>query len=120
MAETGKSGKRVVVVLLASVALAVFLAWFGYNRLIGQGEGPPPGLGGAPRVLSEGVIYVAEGGDPAYVTAQNIRSGKLVWKTELGSLSSSPVIVVLDEVVEVQIAGTPWMTLDKATGEPRE
>ena len=106
--------------LLASVAIAVFLAWFGYDRLIGDGDGISPGLGGAPRVLSDGVIYVAEEGNPGYVSAQNIRSGTLVWKTELGSLSTPPVIVVLEEVVEVQIAGTPWMTLDKATGEPHQ
>ena len=120
MAETGKSGKRVVLILLALVAAAVFAAWFGYDRLVGGGEPMRPGAGGAPRVLSEGVIYVAEPGDPGFVSAQNIRSGKQVWKTELGTLSTPPVIVVLEEVVEVEVAGTPWMTLDKATGVPRE
>ena len=107
-----------VVLLLGFVAAAVFIAWFGFNRLVGPGEGVQPGTGGAPRVLSEGVIYVAEGGTPGFVSAQSIRSGKEVWRTELGTVSAPPVIVVLEDVVEVQIAGTPWMTLDKASGKP--
>ncbi|MGB5809578.1 MAG: hypothetical protein WBG86_03550, partial [Polyangiales bacterium] len=73
-----------------------------------------------PRVLSEGIIYIAEGGDPGVVTAQSIRSGKEVWRTELGTVASPPVLVVLEEVVEVQIAGTPWMTLHKDSGVPVE
>ncbi|MEM7434472.1 MAG: hypothetical protein AAF436_04905 [Myxococcota bacterium] len=120
MASEGKSGKRVVFVLLSAVAAAVFLAWFGFNQLIGIGEGIQPGTGGAPRVLSDGIIYIAEAGEPGYVTAQNIRSGKTVWKTELGTVTSPPVLVVLEDVVEVQIAGTPWMTLERASGAPVE
>ena len=104
--------------MLGFVALAVFIAWFGFNRLVGTGDGIQPGMGGAPRVLSDGVLYVAEAGDPGFISAQNIRSGKEVWRTEVGTVSAPLVIVVLDEVVQVQIAGTPWMTLDKASGNP--
>lgn len=106
--------------LLSFVALAVFVAWFGFQRLVGTGEGIDPGTGGAPRVLSDGVLYVAEAGDPGFVRAQSIRSGDEVWRTEVGTVSAPLVIVVLEEVVEVQIAGTPWMTLDKESGRPLE
>ncbi|MEM8609641.1 MAG: hypothetical protein AAGF92_21240 [Myxococcota bacterium] len=118
MTQRGRSGKRIVVILLGLVALAVLVAWLGFHRLVGVGEGIQPGTGGAPRVLSDGVLYTAESGDPAFVRAQSIKSGKEVWRTDLGMVAAPPVIVVLEDVVEVQIAGTPWMTLDKASGEP--
>lgn len=120
MTNGGISGKRVAAILVGLVALAVFIAWFGFNSLVGTGTGISPGTGGAPRVLADGVLYVAEEGQPSVVTAQNIRSGKEVWRTEVGSVASPPVLVVLEDVVEVQIAGTPWMTLDKESGEPVE
>lgn len=107
-------------VLIGLVAIAVFAAWFGFDTLVGTGTGIDPGTGGAPRVLSKGILYVAEGGEPGVVTAQNIRSGKEVWRTEVGSVTAPPVLVVLEDVVEVQIAGTPWMTLNKESGEPIE
>ena len=120
----GKSGKRVVAVLLACVALAVFAAWFGYRSLMGpkaENSGRlSEGFGGAPRVLADGVLYEAHSGEPGFVTAQNIRSGKEVWRTELGNVAAEPALVVEEHVVEVQVAGTPWMTLDRATGEPVE
>lgn len=75
---------------------------------------------GAPRVLAEGVLYEAQSGDPAVVTAQDISSGKQVWRSELGAITKQPVLVVEDEVVEVQVAGTPWMTLERASGKPVE
>lgn len=120
MGEPGKSGKRVVVLLLGFVALAVFLAWFGYLRLVGTGDGFQDGMGGAPQVLSDGVLYVAEAGDPGFVSATSIRSGKEVWHTDVGAVSAPLLILVLEDVVEVQIAGTPWMTLDKTSGQPLE
>jgi len=39
---------------------------------------------------------------------------------ELGAVASKPVLLVHEELIEVQIAGTPWMTLDRSTGEPVE
>ncbi len=118
-----KSGKRVVAVLLGFVALGVFIAWVGFKAI--QGSGGLEGargteITGAPRVLADGVLYEAQSGDPAVVTAQDIRSGKQVWRAELGTITTQPVLVVEDEVVEVQIAGTPWMTLERASGKPVE
>lgn len=120
MMTEAKSGKKIVALLLGFVALAVFVAWLGFKGI--QGPGGPEGteLTGAPRVLAEGVIYEAKIGDPAVVTAQNIRSGKLVWRSELGAITTQPVLVVEDDVIEVQIAGTPWMTLERASGKPVE
>ncbi|MDH3200885.1 MAG: hypothetical protein OEM15_08340 [Myxococcales bacterium] len=116
----GKSGKRVVAILLGFVVLAVFIAWVGFKAI--QGPGGPEGtlMTGAPRVLAEGVIYEAKSGDPAVVTAQNIRSGKLVWRSELGTITTQPVLVVEDDVIEVQVAGTSWMTLERTSGRPVE
>jgi hypothetical protein len=54
------------------------------------------------------------------VIAKDVGSGKELWRTELGSVTSKPVLLVREEIVEVQIAGTPWMTLDRSTGEPLE
>jgi len=75
---------------------------------------------GAARVLADGVLYEAHSGDPAVVTAQNIGSGKQVWRAELGTITTQPVLIVEGDVVEVQIAGTPWMTLDRGSGKPVE
>jgi len=116
----GKSGKRVVAILLGFVVLAVFIAWVGFKAI--QGPGAPEGaeITGAPHVLAEGVLYEAQSGDPAVVTAQNISSGKQVWRSELGTITTQPLLVVEDDVIEVQIAGTPWMTLERASGKPVE
>ena len=120
MVTQSKSGKRVVAVLLGLVALAVFIAWVGFKAI--EGPGGPENLGstGAPRVLSDGVLYETQSGDPAVVTAQNIRSGKPVWRTELGTITAQPMLVVEDEVVEVLVAGAPWMTLERESGKPVE
>lgn len=120
MAQEGKSGKRVVGVLLGLVLLVGVAAWFGAMRLE-KGSGP---RGDAETeitsVLSEGVLYEARAGDPGIVVAKDVGSGKELWRSELGSITSKPTLAVNEDVIEVQIAGTEWMTLNKATGEPLE
>jgi hypothetical protein len=122
VAQEGKSGKRVVAVLLGMVLVAGLIAWFGATQLeknsrAGQQAG---GDGLSAAVLSEGVLYEAQAGDPGIVIAKDVGSGKELWRSELGAVATQPVLLVGDKVVEVQIAGTPWMTLDRSTGEPVE
>ena len=84
-------------------------------------EGQEAGVGErSGSVLSEGVLYEARGGDPGMVIAQDVGSGKELWRAELGAVTSAPVLSVHEELIEVQIAGTPWMTLDRSTGKPVE
>lgn len=120
MATESKSGKKVVAVLVGSIALAVLIAWVGFKAIEGPGGSDGTGMTGAPRVLAGGVLYEAHSGDPAVVTAQNIASGKQAWRTELGTITTQPVLIVEGDVVEVQIAGTPWMTLERTSGKPIE
>jgi len=116
--EEGKSGKRVVGVLLALVLAAGLIAWFGATRLENNTRALQE-LESA-SVLSEGVLYEAQAGDPGVVVAKEVGSGKELWRAELGSVTSRPAVTVTENVIEVQIAGTPWMTLDRTTGEPVE
>jgi Flp pilus assembly protein CpaB len=119
--EEGKSGKRVVAVLLGLVLLAGLIAWLGATRLEKSNrEGQDPGGGASASVLSEGVLYEARSGDPSVVIAKDVGSGKELWRAELGAVTSKPALSVHEELIEVQIAGTPWMTLDRSTGEPVE
>jgi hypothetical protein len=121
VAEEGKSGKRVVAVLLGLVLVAGLVAWLGATQLEkGVREGQAPGVGQSTSVLREGVLYEAQGGDPGVVIAKDVGSGKELWRTELGAVASTPVLSVHEELIEVQIAGTPWMTLDRSTGKPVE
>jgi hypothetical protein len=118
VAEEGKSGKRVVGVLLALVLGAGLIAWFGATRLekkTGASQG-----GESASVLSEGVLYEAQAGDPGVVIAKDLGSGKELWRTELGSVTSKPAVTATKNAIQVQIAGTAWMTLDRTTGEPLE
>jgi hypothetical protein len=118
----GKSGKRVVAVLLGLVLVAAVIAWFGAGQLEKNNRGTQQ-AGGDPQsasVLSEGVLYEAQSGDPGIVIAKDVGSGKELWRTELGAVTSKPVLSVNEELVEVRIAGTPWMALDRSTGEPVE
>ena len=122
MAEEGKSGKRVVGVLLGLVIAAALIAWFGATQLEksnreGQQAG---GDAESAAVLSEGVLYEATAGDPGIVIAKDVGSGKELWRAELGAVTSKPALLVNEKIIEVQIAGTPWMTLDRSTGEPVE
>jgi hypothetical protein len=118
--EEGKSGKRVVAVLLGLVLVAGLIAWLGAMQLEKSNRGgQEAGVGEqSESVLSEGVLYEARGGDPGIVIAKDVGSGKELWRTELGAVASKPVLSVHEELVEVQIAGTPWMKLDRSTGKP--
>ncbi len=118
MAEEGKSGKRVVGVLLALVLGAGLIAWFGATRLEKNTRALQEAHSAT--VLSGGVLYEAQAGDPGVVIAKEVGSGKELWRAELGSVTSKPAVTVTENVIEVQIAGTPWMTLDRTTGEPVE
>jgi len=121
VSEEAKSGKRVVGVLLGLVLIAALIAWLAAMQLEKR-RSVPPGGGSAEgaAVLSEGILYEAQAGDSAVVVAKDVGSGKELWRAELGSLTAMPVLVVHEKLIEVQIAGTPWMTLDRATGEPVE
>ena len=120
MAEEGKSGKRVVAVLLGLVLTAAAIAWFGAGQLEKNNREGQQAAGEAlsASVLSEGVLYEAQSGDPGVVVAKDVGSGKELWRAELGAVTSKPVLVVNEKLIEVQIAGTPWMTLDRSTGQP--
>jgi len=122
VAEEGKSGKRVVVVLLGLAVGAGLIAWLGAAQLEKHNEARRQAEGDAESaaVLSEGVLYEATAGDPGIVIAKDVGSGKELWRAELGAVTSMPVLLVREELIEVQIAGTSWMTLDRSTGEPVE
>ena len=64
--------------------------------------------------------YEATTGDPGLVIAKDVGSGKELWRAELGAVATQPALVIEGETVEVEIAGTPWMTLDRTSGEPVE
>ncbi len=122
MDTVGTSGKRVVAVLLGLVLAAGLIAWLGAAQLEKKTlAGQKTGLEGSnAMVVSDGVLFEARIGDPGIVIAKDVGSGKELWRTELGSVTSKPVLLVREGIVEVQIAGTPWMTLDRSTGEPLE
>jgi hypothetical protein len=120
--DNRRSGTRVILIMLALVLAAAVGAWFGAMML--EEKGREAMLRGeaesAGAVVSEGVLYEARAGDPSVVIAKDVGSGVELWRAEVGSLASEPSLLVRDDVVEVQIAGTPWMTLDRSTGEPVE
>lgn len=118
MTQEGKSGKRVVGVLLALVLGAGLIAWFGATQL--EKDNRALQEVDSASVLSEGILYEAQAGDPGVVIAKDVGSGKELWRAELGNVTSEPAMTVTEDVIEVQIAGTPWMTLDRTTGEPLE
>ncbi len=122
MAEEGKSGKRVVAVLVGLVLLAGAIAWIGAVQLEKNNRARQLAGGGevSAAVLSEGVLYEAKAGDPGIVIAKDVGSSKELWRAELGAVATTPELLVGEELIEVQIAGTPWMTLDRSTGEPVE
>ena len=105
-------------VLLALALGAGVIAWIGAAKLEKSTRAARQEQTAA--VLSEGVLYEAQAGEPAILVAKDVGSGKELWRAELGNLASKPVVTVNEEVIEVQIAGTPWMTLDRRTGEPLE
>ena len=120
MAEQDIPGKRVVVVLLGLVLIAALIAWFAAAQFEKKNRAGQQARDGevSAAVLSEGVLYETRSGDPGVVIAKDVGSGKELWRTELGAVASKPVLTVNEELIEVQIAGTPWMTLDRSTGEP--
>ena len=121
MVEEGKSGKHVVAVLLGLVLVAGLIAWLGARQLEKSNrEGQGPGGGETTSVLSEGVLYEAQSGATGIVIATDVGSGKELWRAALGAVASKPVLSVHEALIEVQIAGTPWMTLDRSSGEPVE
>lgn len=71
-------------------------------------------------VLRDGVLYEATAGDPGLVIAKEVGSGKELWRVELGSVATQPALLVGDTNIEVEIAGTPWMTVDRESGQPVE
>lgn len=117
--EKGKSGKRVVLVLLAAALGVSLIAWLAASRLERDTEARQRAAGEAETsaVISEGVMFEATVGDPGFVVAKDVGSGKELWRAELGAVTAKPGVKVVGEVVEVEIAGTPWMTLDRTTGE---
>jgi len=108
----------VVGVLLALVLGAGLIAWFGATQLENNNRALQEVDSAS--VLNEGILYEAQAGDPGVVIAKDVGSGKELWRAELGNVTSKPAMTVTEDVIEVQIAGTPWMTLDRRTGEPLE
>lgn len=121
MIKEGKSGKRVVAVLLGLVLAAALGAWYWAMKVEQRTLAGATEQGSdQDRVLSDGVVYEAHAGDPAVVTARDAASNEELWRTELGAIATRPVILIKEELIEVQVAGTPWMTLDRASGKPVE
>jgi hypothetical protein len=120
--EEGKSGKRVVLIMLAMAVGVALVGWFAASRVERDTMARREAAGEVANatVLSEGVLYEASAGDPGLVTAKDVGSGKELWRVELGSVKTPPTVKVVGELVEVEIAGTPWMTLERASGEPVE
>lgn len=111
-----------VAVLLGLVLAAGLIAWFGATQFERANRAGQPARGDEPDalVLSEGVLFEARAGEPGMVIAKEVGSGKELWRAELGAVTGKPVILVNEEVIEVQIAGTTWMSFDRSTGEPVE
>lgn len=118
----GKSGKRVVAVLLTSAVGVALIAWLAASRIEENTKARQRAAEEAQNtaLLSEGVLYEATAGEPGLVIAKDVASGKELWRAELGAVRTQPALSIHDEVIEVQIAGTPWMSLDRTTGQPVE
>ena len=101
--------------LFVFVGLAVLGAWLG-QRAIEAAKEPTAADKGAPSVLSEGVLYEVKAGNPAVVSARNVGSGETLWSAELGAIPSQPLLFIDGEVLEVRVAGTPWMHLNRSSG----
>jgi hypothetical protein len=122
VSEEAKSGKRVVLILLAAAVGISLVAWLAASRLE-RATGARERAAGevqAASVVSDGVLFEAIVGDPGYVIARDVGSGKELWRAELGAVATKPGVKVVGERVEVEIAGTAWMTLDRTSGEALE
>jgi len=122
VAEEGKSGKRVVVIMLALAIGVALVGWFAASRIERDTMARLEATGEVANatVLSEGVLYEASAGDPGLVIAKDVGTGKELWRAELGSVTTQPTVKVEGELIQVEIAGTPWMTLERSSGEPVE
>ena len=122
MSEDAKSGKWVVVIMLALAIGVALIAWFAASRIENDTRTSREGSVEVENaaVLSEGVLYEATAGDPGLVIAKDVGSGKELWRAELGAVTAQPALHIEGERVEIEIAGTPWMTLDRESGEPVE
>ncbi len=111
-----------VLVLLALAVGVAVIAWVAASRVEQNSRARSIAAGEteSAAVLSEGVLYEATAGDPALVIAKDVGSGKELWRAELGSVATQPALIVEDDRVQVEIAGTPWMTLDRESGEAVE
>ena len=111
-----------VVVLLGAALGVALIAWLAASKLEQNTMARQRAAGyiesGA--VLNDGVLFEATAGDPGFVIAKEVGSGKELWRTELGAVATQPALTIVQERVEVQIAGTPWMTLDRNSGAPLE
>lgn len=120
--EQAKSGKRVVVVLLVAALGVSLVAWLAASKLE-RGTKAREAAAGELRpssVVSDGVLFEARVGDPGFIIARDVGSGKELWRAELGAVTTKPGVTVVGERVEVEIAGTPWMILDRTSGEAVE
>ena len=72
--------------------------------------------GRAASILSEGARYEAWPGDPGVVTATRVDSGEELWRVELVPVKTEPSLKVTGGLIEVDLAGIPWVELDRATG----
>jgi hypothetical protein len=107
------------------LALAIGVAAVGWFAASGiergtSAEREAAGEGSTAAVLRDGVLYEASVGDPGLLIAKDVASGKELWRAELGSLTAQPSLEINEQLIEVEIAGTPWMTLDRESGEPVE
>jgi hypothetical protein len=120
--QDAKSGKRVVSIMLALAMGVAAIAWFAASRIERDTNARREAAGedSTGAVLHEGVLYEASAGDPGLLIAKDVASGKELWRAELGSLIAPPSLAIDGELIEVEIAGTPWMTLDRTSGEPVE
>ncbi len=111
----------VIVLLTVAIGVAV-VAWLAASRVEEGSRARRVAAGEveAAAVLRDGVLYEATTGDPGLVIAKDVGSGKELWRAELGAVATQPALVIEGETVEVEIAGTPWMTLDRTSGEPVE
>ena len=111
-----------MVVLLAAALGVALIAWFAASRLEKNTIARQRAAGEieSAAVLSDGVLFEATVGDPGLVIPKEVGSGKELWRAELGAVATQPALTVVEERVEVEIAGTPWMSLDRTSGEPLE
>lgn len=120
VSEEGRSGRKVVLIMLALALTVATIGWYAASRIERKTMARREAAGEveSQAVLRDGVLYEATVGDPGLVIAKEVGSGKELWRAELGSIATQPTLVVGETNVEVEIAGTPWMTLERQSGQP--